>query len=373
MNTTKKLISLTLAAAMSLSLAACGGGGTSAGSTPPPSGSSTGSGAVQSVADYDIQPELDSSVDYTQGDSYSFIIATDGAEDRVDGLLVHYMADQLNAITGGRIQLQMYFIGSMGTDTELCESTQAGDVAFFLGSTAFTANFVPELNAIDLPFLYQDAQQFRDTMDDETVFRFYEEKYQDKGFELIGFFDQGMRQMTSNIKVQSPDDMQGQKIRVMENQLHISIWQALGANPTPMAFSEVYMALQQGTIDAQENPFEVIYANRLYEQQDYVVETNHLPHLLSLIVSEEFYQSLTKEQQEILQEASELAKEYSREASDARISERISVIEGSGTQIVSLSEDVRKEMVERSQSVYDEIRENVDSRIVEKYLGNVGE
>lgn len=250
----EKLISLTLAAAMSLSLAACGGGGTSAGSTPPPSGSSTGSGAVQSVADYDIQPELDSSVDYTQGDSYSFIIATDGAEDRVDGLLVHYMADQLNAITGGRIQLQMYFNGSMGTDTELCESTQAGDVAFFLGSTAFTANFVPELNAIDLPFLYQDAQQFRDTMDDETVFRFYEEKYQDKGFELIGFFDQGMRQMTSNIKVQSPDDMQGQKIRVMENQLHISIWQALGANPTPMAFSEVYMALQQGTIDAQETP-----------------------------------------------------------------------------------------------------------------------
>ena len=131
--------------------------------------------------------------------------------------------------------------------------------------------------------------------------------------------------------------------------------------------------LQQSTIDAQENPYEVIVSNRLYEQQDYVVETNHLPHLLSLIVSEEFYQSLTKEQQEILQEASELAKEYSREASDARISERISVIEGSGTQIVSLSEDVRKEMVERSQSVYDEIRENVDSRIVEKYLGNVGE
>ena len=153
----------------------------------------------------------------------------------------------------------------------------------------------------------------------------------------------------------------------------MDFWKALKANPTPMSFSEVYIGLQQSTIDAQENPYEVIVSNRLYEQQDYVVETNHLPHLLSLIVSEEFYQSLTKEQQEILQEASELAKEYSREASDARISERISVIEGSGTQIVSLSEDVRKEMVERSQSVYDEIRENVDSRIVEKYLGNVGE
>ena len=336
MNTTKKLISLTLAAAMSLSLAACGGGGTSAGSTPPPSGSSTGSGAVQSVADYDIQPELDSSVDYTQGDSYSFIIATDGAEDRVDGLLVHYMADQLNAITGGRIQLQMYFNGSMGTDTELCESTQAGDVAFFLGSTAFTANFVPELNAIDLPFLYQDAQQFRDTMDDETVFRFYEEKYQDKGFELIGFFDQGMRQMTSNIKVQSPDDMQGQKIRVMENQLHISIWQALGANPTPMAFSEVYMALQQGTIDAQENPFEVIYANRLYEQQDYVILTNHLPASHNLLISQVVYNGLSDTDKELIMAVGKAAIQYSREQCDARLSERMDLVAQTGTEIVEL-------------------------------------
>ena len=333
MNTTKKLISLTLAAAMSLSLAACGGGGTSAGSTPPPSGSSTGSGAVQSVADYDIQPELDSSVDYTQGDSYSFIIATDGAEDRVDGLLVHYMADQLNAITGGRIQLQMYFNGSMGTDTELCESTQAGDVAFFLGSTAFTANFVPELNAIDLPFLYQDAQQFRDTMDDETVFRFYEEKYQDKGFELIGFFDQGMRQMTSNIKVQSPDDMQGQKIRVMENQLHISIWQALGANPTPMAFSEVYMALQQGTIDAQENPVPIIETNKFDEVQTYLSMTGHLFSPAPVFIGKAYFDALPAEYQTAVQEAADEAVPYQREQIDLQNESGLEALQERGMQV----------------------------------------
>ena len=368
MNTTKKLISLTLAAAMSLSLAACGGGGTSAGSTPPPSGSSTGSGAVQSVADYDIQPELDSSVDYTQGDSYSFIIATDGAEDRVDGLLVHYMADQLNAITGGRIQLQMYFNGSMGTDTELCESTQAGDVAFFLGSTAFTANFVPELNAIDLPFLYQDAQQFRDTMDDETLFRFYEEKYQDKGFELIGFFDQGMRQMTSNIKVQSPDDMQGQKIRVMENQLHISIWQALGANPTPMAFSEVYMALQQGTIDAQENPFEVIYANRLYEQQDYVILTNHLPASHNLLISQVVYNGLSDTDKELIMAVGKAAIQYSREQCDARLSERMDLVAQTGTEIVELPADVLEQLRDKCSGVYDEVRATYGDELVDMQI-----
>lgn len=370
MNTTKKLISLTLAAAMSLSLAACGGGGTSAGSTPPPSGSSTGSGAVQSVADYDIQPELDSSVDYTQGDSYSFIIATDGAEDRVDGLLVHYMADQLNAITGGRIQLQMYFNGSMGTDTELCESTQAGDVAFFLGSTAFTANFVPELNAIDLPFLYQDAQQFRDTMDDETVFRFYEEKYQDKGFELIGFFDQGMRQMTSNIKVQSPDDMQGQKIRVMENQLHISIWQALGANPTPMAFSEVYMALQQGTIDAQENPLSVITSSRFNEVQDYLSMTEHVYSAAPLMVSKAAYDALPDDLKAIVDEAGTEACQWEREYLAEVEVQWLDELEAAGTQI---NYPDKAPFVEAMSSVYDEFVGDGDDMVSPELLEQVRE
>ena len=169
----KKLLSATLAVAMALTLVSCGG---DASSTPSGSDGDSSTGTVNNitgvsdVSEYSVQPILDDSVDYTQGESYSFIIATDGAEDRVDGLLVHYMADQLDAITGGRIKLQMYFNGSMGTDTELCESTQVGDVAFFLGSTAFTANFVPELNVIDLPFLYSSAQQFRATMDDEDVF-----------------------------------------------------------------------------------------------------------------------------------------------------------------------------------------------------------
>lgn len=103
------------------------------------------------------------------------------------------------------------------------------------------------------------------------------------------------------------------KSRTMENSYHMAYWKALGASPTPMTFSEVYIGLQQGTIDAQENPYEVIVSNKLYEQQDYVVETNHLPHLISLIVSEEFMKGLTDEQQQIIREAAETAKQYARE------------------------------------------------------------
>lgn len=386
MKITHKLVVLSLAAVMTLPLSACGGGGNSTSATGAAQpgaqgneipGTETPKGqkqenemasGQQDAADYTIQPAVDSSVDYTQGTSYSFIIATDGAEDRVDGQLVHYMADQLNAITGGRIQLQMYFNGSMGTDTELCESAQAGDVAFFLGSTAFTANFVPELSVIDLPFLYKDAQQFRDTMDDETVSDYYRARYEANGFELLGFFDQGMRQMTSNTKVQSPDDLVGQKIRVMENKLHISIWKALGANPTPMAFSEVYMALQQGTIDAQENPFEVIYANRLYEQQDYVILTNHLPASHNLLISQVVYNGLSDTDQALITAVGQAAIQYSREQCDSRLSERMDMVTVTGTEIVELPADVLEQLRDKCASVYDEVRSTYGDELVDMQM-----
>lgn len=277
-----------------------------------------------------------------------------------------------------RVKPQLQIGGTLdfniGTDTELCESTQTGDVAFFLGSTAFTANFVPELNVIDLPFLYADSQQFRDTMDDEEVFNFYKEKYTENNFQLIGFFDQGMRQMTSNTKVQSPEDMHGQKIRVMENQLHIAIWEALGASPTPMAFSEVYMALQQGTIDAQENPFEVIYANRIYEQQDYVIMTSHLAASHNLLFSKVVYDGLSETDQALIMAVGEAAIQYAREQCDARLDERMALVEEAGCEIVELSPEVLQELRDLCSGIYDDVRatygdEQVDMQInaAEKY------
>ena len=266
------------------------------------------------------------------------------------------MADQLDAITGGRIKLQMYFNGSMGTDTELCESTQVGDVAFFLGSTAFTANFVPELNVIDLPFLYSSAQQFRATMDDEEVFNFYKEKYTENNFQLIGFFDQGMRQLTTNKLVETPEDLHGQKIRVMENQLHIAIWEALGASPTPMSFSEVYMALQQGTIDAEENPFEVIYANRIYEQQDYVILTSHLAASHNLLFSKVIYDGLSETDQALIMAVGEAAIQYAREQCDARLAERMELVEEAGCQIIEPSAELLGQLQDLCSGIYDDVR-----------------
>ena len=135
-----------------------------------------------------------------------------------------------------------------------------------------------------------------------------------------------------------------------------------------MTFSEVYIGLQQGTIDAQENPYEVIVSNRLYEQQKYIVETNHLPHLISLIVNDEFYKELPEETKVIIDEAAETAKIKAREASDERIEEKMKVIKDSGTEIITLSDELHQQIREAAQPVYDAIGEQVNEDIVKAYL-----
>ena len=163
-------------------------------------------------------------------------------------------------------------------------------------------------------------------------------------------------------------DFKGQKIRTMENPYHLAFWKSIGANPTPMSFSEVYIGLQQHTIDAQENPYEVIVSNRLYEQQDYVVETNHLPHLITLIMNDEFFKDMPEEDQKIMQEAAATATEYARQASDDRIADRVKTIEDSGTQILKIDEETYNAIVAASAEVRDSIKEKVDSEVYDTFI-----
>ena len=155
----------------------------------------------------------------------------------------------------------------------------------------------------------------------------------------------------------------------MENPYHLAFWKSIGANPTPMSFSEVYIGLQQHTIDAQENPYEVIVSNRLYEQQDYIVETNHLPHLITLIMNDDFFKDMPAEDRQILEQAAETATEYARSASDERISDRVSVIEESGTEIVPVDDKTRQDIISASAAVRESIRSSVDPDIFDTYIG----
>ena len=269
------------------------------------------------------------------------------------------------------MKIEVYPNSTLGGDRELLESCKDGDIPFVVQNTAPQVTFLPDTAVFDLPSAFTTIQQARAAVDNEEFYQKMEKVYQKGGYKLLGYADQGFRVMSTNKNVKSINDFKGQKIRTMENSYHLKFWKTLGANPTPMTFSEVYIGLQQGTIDAQENPYEVIVSSKLYEQQDYVVETNHLPHYISLIVSDEFYNSLSKDQQKIIDQASQTAKVYAREASDKRIADRIKIIEDSGTKIVKLDAKTQKEMRKQARPVYDAIKKSISKDIYNAYLSGV--
>ena len=299
---------------------------------------------------------------------YSWPLATASPEDTVTQIFAEKFAEEVSDLSNGKMKIQVYANSTLGGDRDLLETCADGDIPFVVQNTAPQVSFMSDLAVFDLPCVFDTLDQCRAKIDDPEFYSLISNVYTDGGYHLLGMADQGFRVMSTNKEVNSLADFKGQKIRTMENSYHIAFWKALGANPTPMTFSEVYIGLQQHTIDAQENPYEVIVSNRLYEQQDYVVETNHLPHLISLIVNDDFFKDLPEDEQDIMTKAAKLATEYAREQSDARIADRVATIEESGTKIISLSDETRQEIRKASESVYKTIEDSISPAIYNSYI-----
>ncbi len=311
------------------------------------------------------------STDSSSTQTYAWPLGTSSPEDTVTQIYAEKFAEEVYNLSDGAMRIQVYPNSVLGGDRELLESCKDGDIPFIVQNTAPQVTFLPDIAIFDMPCLFSTIEDVRTTVDNPEFMDAISDIYVDGGYRLLGYADQGFRVMTSNTPVYSISDFKGQKIRTMENSYHMAFWKQLKAAPTPMTFSEVYIGLQQGTIDAQENPYEVIVSNRLYEQQNYVIETNHLPHLISLVASDEFMNELTPEQQEIINQAAEIATKYARAQSDARIASRIDTIVESGTTVIPLDDELRQEIRDASTPVYESIKENVDPNLYEIYTKNI--
>ena len=300
---------------------------------------------------------------------YAYPLATASPEDTVTQIYAEKFAEEVDRLSEGRIKIQVYANSTLGGDRELLESCKDGDIPFVVQNTAPQVTFMPDLAIFDVPCAFEELDECREVLDDAEFSSLISEVYKKGGYQLLGIADQGFRIMSTNKAVKSIQDFKGQKIRTMENPYHLAFWKSVGANPTPMSFAEVYIGLQQHTIDAQENPYEVIVSNRLYEQQDYVVETNHLPHLITLIMNDEFFMDMPEEDQEILREAAAAATEYARQASDDRIADRVQTIEDSGTKILKIDEDTYRAIVDASMDVRASIQSKVDPKVYDTFIG----
>jgi tripartite ATP-independent transporter DctP family solute receptor len=300
---------------------------------------------------------------------YAWPLATCSTTDTITHIFATAFAEQVEQMSRGKMKIQVYPQSSLGGDRELMESCKDGDIPFVLQSPAPQVTFMPELCVLDTPCVFSTIEQARAAIDGQDFNMLIKEVYSDAGYQLLGVADQGFRVMTTQTKFTGFDSFKGQKIRTMENAYHIQFWKAMKANPTPMSFSEVYIALQQGTIDAQENAYEIIVSAKLYEQQKYVIETNAVPDFTTLIVSDKFYKELSQEQRDIIDKASAVAQEQARAAADDRIAARKLELTEAGLEFIDLGEETWSKMQQSSQPVYDAIRKQVGDELADLYIG----
>src|SRR5438874_3285384 len=192
------------------------------------------------------------------------------------GVAIDTFAREVERRTNGRYKVQTFYSAALGAERESVEGVQLGTLDLTLTSTGPLPNFVPEVAILDIPFLFGDYAHARAVLDG-PIGQALLAKFPSKGMVGLAWGENGFRHMTKSKRpVNGPDDMRGLKMRTMENPIHIEAYRQFGILPTPMAFTEVFTALQQGTVDGQENPLSVIEAAKLDQVQKYLTLTGHV-------------------------------------------------------------------------------------------------
>lgn len=238
-------------------------------------------------------------------------------EDSHYGLGMVRFGEVLEELSGGEFAILMHPASALGGEREMIEAVQIGTLDMVITSTGPLPNFVPETQVLDLPFLFRDYDHARGVLDGEIGQELLA-KVDEAGFKALAWTENGFRHITNSLRpIRTPEDLAGLKIRTMENPIHLEAFEALGAAPTPMSFAELFTALQQGVVDAQENPIVVITVSNFAEVQDYLTLSGHLYSPAIILMSQALWSSLSEEEQGWFMEAAKASVEVTR----ARVSE----------------------------------------------------
>ncbi|WP_028577065.1 DctP family TRAP transporter solute-binding subunit [Desulfomicrobium escambiense] len=276
-----------------------------------------------------------------------------------------YFAKLVAEKSGGDMEVQVFPSSQLGSQKDMTEGLIYGTIDMVLTGTADLGQFQPKMSLFDLPFLFKDRAHAYKALD--TVGMELGKELEPRGLKLLGYMENGIRHLTNNVRpVKAPADMAGLKIRVMSNKIYIETIKALGASPTPMAFGELYSAMQQGTVDGQENPSAHIYTKRFFEVQKYASLTAHAyapePVLISMIT----WGKLSDAQKAIIQEAANEAVAWQRELSTKEDNEYWDKIKATGK--IEVIDVDRKPFMEATQPVWKEFAPTVGQDNIDKVL-----
>ena len=251
------------------------------------------------------------------------------------GLGAQAFIDTLTEVSGGAFTGEQAPAGQLGGERDMIEGLQIGSLDVVITSTGPLGNFVPEVYVLDLPFLFRDYDHARTTLDGEIGQELLA-KIDENQLVGLAWTENGFRHVTNSQRpVRTPEDLAGVKLRTMENRVHIEAFSDLGAAPTPMAFPELFTALQQGVVDGQENPITVISASKFWEVQDFVSLTGHVYSPAVILASPILFDGLTDEQKGWFREGATASAAATRAEVNRLEEEGVALLRENGMEVIT--------------------------------------
>ena len=246
-------------------------------------------------------------------------------------------AELVAAKTAGRLKVNVFPGGTLGGDAANVSALQGGTIEFVQLNSGILASQVKDFEVFDFPFLFANAKE-ADAVVDGPFGQKLHAKLADKGIVGLAYVELGFRNITNSRKpINTVDDIAGLKLRVIPNAINIDWVKALGANPTPMAFPEVYAGLEQKAIDGQENPLSVILANKFFEVQKYLAVTNHQYNPQSIIMSKKVWDTLSEADRKAIKDAATEAAAYERKVNRDKSADDLQELKKAGMTVTELS------------------------------------
>jgi tripartite ATP-independent transporter DctP family solute receptor len=253
------------------------------------------------------------------------------------GRAVKLFAEQVEKASGGKMKIRAIGAAALGPDTQMQQALIGGAQEMMVGSTATLVGITKEMALWDTPFLFNSAKE-ADVILDGPLGQKVMDKLQEKGLVGLVYWENGFRNLTNSRRaVTKVEDLDGIKLRVMQNNVFLESFRTLGANAVPLPFSELFSALETKTVDGQENPYNTILSSKFYEVQKYLSVTNHVYSPWIVTVSKKWWDGLSKDEQKVLLDAAKASRDFERRDTREEAARALGDLKAKGMQINELS------------------------------------
>ena len=273
--------------------------------------------------------------------------------------------------TAGRVKVDIYPASQLGKEREQFEGVKLGTIEMCMIAEGPMAGFFPEIMVIGIPYLYANEITAWRSLDGPFGKVLFEDMRKKTGVRALGIGENGFRNFTNRVRpIKSPDDMKGLKIRTMENPAHMAMVRAMGASATPIAWGEVYMALQQGVVDGQENPVSVIEVSKFNEVQKYLTLDGHVYSILPILINDKFFMSLPPDIQKIIADTTKTIVAVQRGQNVKKVYDGVKSLQDKGMEVYSPTDKELQMFREKSQTPVLEFLDKTftDKKIDKKWI-----